>query len=171
MPKTLFTRTALAAACAAVVGLGAASADPAGPAAADDGVRFERLPADTRDRFNSPPPEQAVDSKPEIDTLQDRRAEWRFQEQVDRAKAREAMKRRLQSADQAELEVLEPAPDTEAAKRGTMLPGRGSAAELEAAPLYEDSPLLTEDDLQIDETRGLDGPALTRDEPGGSVLQ
>ena len=55
--------------------------------------------------------------------------------------------------------------------RASAVRGRGSAAELEAAPLYEDSPLLTEDDLQIDETRGLDGPALTRDEPGGSVLQ
>ncbi|SFI88926.1 hypothetical protein [Albimonas pacifica] len=166
MPKSSFTRGALAAACAAMigVGLGAASAQTAYPDPGG-GTRFTPLPADARDAFNSPAPETAVDSKPEIDALQDRRAEWRYREQVEQARAREAMKQRLGAADEDDLRALNGG--AEAARRDSMLPGRVSSQD----PFFGSPPSLTEEDVTVDAPRSVDGPRVTHDEDGRPVLR
>ncbi|WP_339951659.1 hypothetical protein [uncultured Albimonas sp.] len=163
MTKSSFTRGILAAACAAGVGLGVATAEQAYPD--PGGATFKQLPADTRDRFNSPPPEQAVDSGPEIDALQDRRAEWRYQEQVDRARAREDMKARLGAADPDGVRALNG--DAEAARRETMRPGRTSVND----PFEGAGPVLTDEAVRVETPRGLDGPRVTLDDEGRPVLQ
>ncbi len=166
MSRSMFTRGALALACAGVIGVGAASAqaihlDPGHDAA------YKSLPADTRDGFNSPAPETAVDSQAEVDALQDRRAEWRYQDQVEQARQREAFKARHGAADPDDLRALNGAAET--ARRDSLRPGRVSTQD----PLFgaDVAPTLTEDDVRLDPPRSVDGPRVTHDEDGRPLLR
>lgn len=130
--------TLLAVLGATILGLGAAQAGqmipPAGATMGSD-ARYAPLPAETTEPFRKAPASVAVDAKPEIETLQDRQAEMRWRQQLDQARAREAMKAAAGAANPAEAAALNR--DLTDQRRAPQLPGRVSAEDLAAGRAVE----------------------------------